>query len=83
VSLVPPLARCARLAEASRLPHRVTDEAIVIQGSIPELFALAERMHEEVRSDEGIPGVITTMRIEDDKAAVGLTLEEHELAATA
>jgi uncharacterized protein YqgV (UPF0045/DUF77 family) len=60
-------ARCVAVVERCGLPYHVS-ERILVQGSIGELFALAERMHGAAREADGTPRVRTEIHIEDGGA---------------
>ncbi len=59
--------RWIAVVERSGLPYHI-GVRILIQGSVGELFALAERLHGTAREVDGAPGVRTDIHIEDGGA---------------
>jgi uncharacterized protein (TIGR00106 family) len=70
------VARCVKVLEVSGLPYRVGAMSSTVQGSLSELIALAERMHQAAWEDEDVPRIVTTIRI-DDTRGVEKTLDDR------
>jgi hypothetical protein len=74
--------RCVALVERCGLPYHL-GQPILIQGSIGELFALAERMHGSARDAEGAPRIRTEIQFEDGGAVERLRDGQIELLQAA
>jgi uncharacterized protein YqgV (UPF0045/DUF77 family) len=63
------VSRAVSVVEQSGLPYRVGPMSTVVQGSLGELLALAERMHHRAWEGEDVPRILTTIRIDETRGA--------------